>query len=139
MNYRELLLLIGLVSLSSYAQERPETKSKELTYTYSKDGTLKSRLQKEIKHRKSSIFTEDTEDFLLYPNPADEFIIIDLKHFDKPKYYQLQDNLGKVIQHGELSNKITEVYFPELPKGVYFFTLLESNNELNTTRKIIKN
>ncbi len=139
MNYRKLLLLIGLINLSSYAQERSEAKSKELTYTYSKNGTLKSRLQREVKHRKSSIFTADTEDFLLYPNPADEFIIVDLKDFEKPKHYQLTNNLGKVIKQGELSNKITEIYFPELPKGVYFFTLLESNNELNRTQKIIKN
>ena len=92
MNCRNVFLLLGLISLSSYAQERPKAKSKQLQYTYAKDGTLQSRLQKEVRHRKSSIYMEDTEDFLLYPNPADEFISVDLKDFEKPKNLSININ-----------------------------------------------
>lgn len=135
---RLLVLVIGLASYSLYAQERQKVESKQLQYTYTKNGSLRSRLQKEIKYRKSIFYSEDTEDFLLYPNPADEFIIVNIKDFNNKRQFQLFNNLGKLIKTGVLTEQITELDFSNLQQGVYFFNLISLDTKINSTQKIIK-
>lgn len=135
MNRRNVLLFISVITLSLYGQDPPKGQSKQLVYTFSRGGDLQTRLYKRLEFKESTIYSEDTEDFLLYPNPANDFLIIDLLEIESSQSYQLVNALGKQMLRGNLTQLRTELYLNHLPPGVYYFTL----SSLQSTQKFIKN
>lgn len=77
---------------------------------------------------------------LLYPQPATDFVNIDLKNYDqsaiKAKIYDLS---GKMVQSSELvvhSRKV-QIETSDLANGVYFITISDKNNESITKKLVI--
>ena len=76
----------------------------------------------------------------IYPIPTNKDINLSyITNNDDPVFYELFDELGKVILSGEIynqfgSNTVT-LKIPQLLKGVYFLSL--ANRQIKTTSKVI--
>ena len=70
---------------------------------------------------------------IVYPNPVDDFINIDLGSFNSEKYrYELYDITGKLMQNGNITDKITKLDMTPYASDIYFIRLSLDN-------KLIKN
>ena len=62
--------------------------------------------------------------FKIYPNPADEKIIIEGNTISSMRY-SLQDQLGRILIAGYLEKKSTQVDIRGLSSGIYFVKIGE--------------
>lgn len=81
-----------------------------------------------------SIAKSDWNFLSLYPNPAQEFIVLDEKLVDYN--FEVIDNQGRVVKSGILKNKST-ISVDDFNQGQYFIYL--SNGESIVTFKFVKN
>ena len=72
----------------------------------------------------------------IYPNPTNNVINIDFEILEPSTQLKLINSLGKIVYQSIPKSKTTVIDIQSLAKGVY--TLIISTNEVNTTRKIIK-
>lgn len=83
----------------------------------------------------------DPEDFELlskvYPNPAKEYVNIELQQKNSV-VYQLTDFGGKIVLQGKFNEITNRVDLNEQPNGIYELTLINSDEEQKETVKIIK-
>jgi hypothetical protein len=75
--------------------------------------------------------------WLVYPNPAKEFITIKSPKEENTGQYKIYNLNGILLKEGILNNKESNITIKELPKGMYFIKL-NINGEL-VTKKWIKN
>ena len=75
-------------------------------------------------------------DFLLYPNPGDESIQIDLPEFADNTKYTIYDLVGRVITQGMLSSVDHSINISDLKSGSYLLRL--KNDNKNGVKKFIK-
>jgi uncharacterized protein (TIGR02145 family) len=71
----------------------------------------------------------------VYPNPAEDFIIIGLQNNPDRYEYKLFDATGRQILKGNLDNLSTKIELHNLSKGIYM--LKTSNNISEVVKKII--
>jgi hypothetical protein len=78
------------------------------------------------------------ESIKIYPVPFENSLTIDFASLnDKLTHLSINDASGKVVYESAYAEKITEVYLPILPKGVYFLKLISDKGHV-FTRRIIK-
>jgi len=84
--------------------------------------------------------SEEYKNFSLYPNPANEFIIISYNNNEKfcNNRVVVTDLLGKVIDSIVLTTNSSVNYSTQnLSKGVYFFKLLDDEKTIESKRVVI--
>ena len=78
----------------------------------------------------NSIYDTETKEFSVFPNPADDYIMISV---DQPKDFTISDIFGKIVLTGTISSDNQQISIENLPDGMYFVNI---NNQIV---KIIKN
>jgi haloalkane dehalogenase len=86
--------------------------------------------------REETILNQTRNDFVVYPNPLINSIIIK-DYPEKYKQFHLSDATGRLIISGRLNSLNTEVNLDQLPAGIYFLGL-KSENEKSIFKKLIK-
>ena len=89
----------------------------------------------------SSSYDIDDEEILIYPNPTDDYINIELDHFEyKDLQIEISDINGKTIKRfdSNIEAEILKINIEDLKSGIYFLNLLE-NSERILSKKIIIN
>lgn len=86
----------------------------------------------------TSITGLTSKDFTIsvYPNPAKEFIIMEIEEFKNFSYF-LYDEKGKLLQNGVIVDKRTEIKVNNFIPGNYFLKITRRNKDLKTF-KILK-
>ncbi|MDF2449735.1 MAG: hypothetical protein K0R26_2239 [Bacteroidota bacterium] len=80
---------------------------------------------------------KENENFLLYPNPVNEQLTIDLKNGDY-KTYTVMDLLGHVVLKGHLNTGLGNITVEALDNGIYFIVLSNLDHDTQAVR-FIKN
>lgn len=76
---------------------------------------------------------DNNANIIVYPNPADDFVNIDMGSTNLDKYhFELFDVTGKLLVKGNINNKITTLDLGSYASNVYFIRLSLDN-------KLIKN
>ena len=76
------------------------------------------------------------ENILIYPNPAENNISINILLENKNVNYKITDINGKILKDGNLSQNHNIIDITSFEVGIYFISI--STNESTFTRKIIK-
>ena len=79
----------------------------------------------------------ESKDFSIYPNPANDFITIQLPNSIENASIFVYNSLGKIVLENNLSNNNLRISFEELESGVYIYKI-EANN-FSKTGKLSKN
>jgi len=83
-------------------------------------------------------FMDGMVEAVVYPNPFQDKLIIEIGGSALGLRYELSDLHGRVLKCSEIEVKSTEIDFDQFDKGIYFITLYSSNQEAKTY-KLIKN
>lgn len=78
---------------------------------------------------------EELETFSIYPNPCNDFLIIE-KEVSRQNTFTILDKLGQILDFGELQNNRVDV--SKLGTGIYFLQLKDDTKSRFTTQKFIK-
>lgn len=73
----------------------------------------------------------------LYPNPAPEYLMLELNAIPIELRYEIVDAQGRLIQAGEIRESQTQISTVHLSPGLYFVNLFNKQN-LKECFKIIK-
>lgn len=84
----------------------------------------------------TGILELSSKNIIIYPNPAQETIIIKSELNLNGKEYCIFDFVGKSILKGKFSDDIKSLSVSELNNGVYILTIYDSNNKLISTNKV---
>jgi hypothetical protein len=79
---------------------------------------------------------ESSGSILVYPNPTNNSLYIDINEKLIGSLFQLTDNIGKVIIEGKLENQTSIVELGKLAEGNYFITIGDKEKQVF---KIVKN
>jgi hypothetical protein len=79
---------------------------------------------------------ESSGSILVYPNPTNSSLYIDINEGLIGSFFQLTDNIGKVIIEGKLENQTSIVELGKLVEGNYFITIGDKEKQVF---KIVKN
>jgi hypothetical protein len=83
-----------------------------------------------------SIAELNSNDFTIYPNPAQNEINVQFNQGTTPNYLlQLMDLNGRIISRFEVKNNIEKINTKDLDRGVYL--ILIQNNLGMTVQKIV--
>ena len=74
----------------------------------------------------------------LYPNPTNEFIILQFENFTNGLVYSLYDANGKIVAEGPIEALETHIDMREFARGNYNLAIQNASNAVQTI-KIIKN
>lgn len=75
----------------------------------------------------------------IYPNPTEDYLILDLKGFDVSTLnYQLFDMTGRVIQSDGIKTEQTKISMQGLPSATYLIKVNDGNKHKRTFRVIKK-
>lgn len=96
---------------------------------------LKAFLENYLKTLPVEQFNDKSNQLKVFPNPVSNSLLIEIDYDLPGGYYYLYDLSGKIILHGSLHNKKTEIKIEALNKGIY---LLMIKQDKIFTRKIIK-
>ncbi|MDA3906436.1 MAG: TonB family protein [Bacteroidales bacterium] len=77
-------------------------------------------------------------EFKVYPNPASEFVNIEILNNNNELEYQLINQNGQLLQNGLLENNTTQLNISELKIGFYLIRLISKENGVVETKKLIK-
>jgi hypothetical protein len=83
---------------------------------------------------------ENSADFelpVVFPNPANDKIIISFKNISQAMYFELTDITGQICVRGEMNAPSTELSLNELYGNIFFLKVF-INNKSFTTYKLIK-
>lgn len=75
---------------------------------------------------------------LLYPNPTNDAVILQMNTFSQGTKYILSDAKGKIIQNGIVEFEETHLDMQNLSTGVYQLQI-QNTTEIISTIKIVKN
>ena len=76
--------------------------------------------------------------FKIYPNPANDMLVIEGDHTIKNGRFQLFDLKGKIVQEGDIQNDITKISCSEWTPAMYLLKISNASNSVFGTFKIIK-
>lgn len=74
----------------------------------------------------------------LYPNPTNEFIILQFENFTNGLVYSLYDANGKIVAEGIIETTETQIDMRAFTRGNYNLAIQNASNAIQTI-KIIKN
>ncbi|MDB5226047.1 MAG: hypothetical protein JWN78_240 [Bacteroidota bacterium] len=74
----------------------------------------------------------------LYPNPANDMLIIQSDNTIKNGRFQLFDLNGKMVKEGDIQNDITKISCSEWTPAMYLLKISNASNSVFGTFKIIK-
>lgn len=83
------------------------------------------------------IVSNQSKDFSIYPNPANDFIAIQFPYSIENASISVYNSLGQNVLENKLSNENSKISLEELESGVYIYKI-EANN-FSKTGKISKN
>ena len=86
----------------------------------------------------ASLFEMATQNFVLYPNPADDKITL-IQNQSNQLDYQILDIAGNTFSKGVISISSSELDVTELSSGVYFIEIQNRNSGESVAIKFIKN
>ncbi|PWA04230.1 RCC1 domain-containing protein [Flavobacterium psychrotolerans] len=72
----------------------------------------------------------------IYPNPSNDFIVIENKNDELNSAYVILNSIGQRLLSGKLIGETTKVYLNSLSSGIYFIKIGETGNQ---SFKLIKN
>lgn len=76
---------------------------------------------------------------LVYPNPTNNSIILDLGNLEVSKMkYQLLNSNGKIIESKQISRSLEPILMEDLANAVYILKIFDSDKKIKTF-KILKN
>ena len=84
---------------------------------------------------------EQQSEWVVYPNPADAFIAIDLDHcYTANSTFKLFDFLGREVLQTTLSagSNYTRLDIHSIPEGIYLYQIVAEGNKLQTGKLIIE-
>jgi len=83
---------------------------------------------------------EKIKDSMIYPNPANKSIYIDINEFPEGKLYSITAYNGTLIKSGEITgSERVNINVENWPKGLYILSVWSKNNENRITKKFIVN
>ena len=112
----------SLVFLSPRILYKLQIKNADGSYTYS--------------DIRSITFNDLKNAFSVYPNPAKEFIQINIEDFNRPVEMVMYDNLGKKIKEQRLNQQNTKVRISGL-HGIYIVQLSDADGSNVTRNKLV--
>jgi len=78
-----------------------------------------------------------TIDVRAYPNPAQDFVILELTEPGNFNFRVIDVN-GKTLLSGKMSSEVTRIPFTRLDKGTYFINITSNNNHKMHLIQIVK-
>lgn len=90
----------------------------------------------EKKESISEIEQDENNNIKVYPNPAIDFINVELKQKSKSSF-QLSDINGRTILQGKLNELINKVDLNNQHSGVYLLTIINSESNETETKKVV--
>ena len=88
-----------------------------------KAGTAKIISERESKNK--------TQNFNIYPNPAKDFVAIDLASFEGETKITLENSTGQVLHSKTTTTTENTIPTNALPSGIYFIKINNSNGLLS--------
>jgi uncharacterized repeat protein (TIGR01451 family) len=86
-----------------------------------------------------SVESNQISDFVMYPNPAREFVQIKLQNNEMIENIKISDVLGKVVKYvGSVSDNQTTVSTSDLTSGIYIIEVVTANNSKISKKLVIK-
>jgi hypothetical protein len=74
------------------------------------------------------VFIGSDNNFTMYPNPAQDFILINLPAFDNKSLLSLIDNAGRIISQAAPQSSTVRLSLTKLPAGVYYIRFISGGN-----------
>ena len=85
----------------------------------------------------SSIYEElEVENFSLYPNPATDFVTVDLGANIRDARIKIYDQMGKMVASGKFSGSTYSANIADLKSGVYSVAIDSGKNK--TMKRFVK-
>ena len=80
------------------------------------------------------------KEFLVYPNPARNFLNIDFVNYEEVHFVEIYNMLGKVVERSMVENtaETKKIDVSSLSEGMFFISLLDNNNQLIETKRFSK-
>lgn len=83
--------------------------------------------------------SDQISDFVMYPNPAREFVQIRLQNNEMIENIKISDVLGKVVKYvGSVSDNQTTLSTSDLTSGIYIIEVVTANNSKISKKLVIK-
>jgi len=101
------------------------------------NGSINQGVQQPYEFYLLGIGAELTLDVSLFPNPTNEFIILQLENFSNDLKYALTDMNGKIIATDKIESSETHIDMRSYASGQYNLTIT-NDTTTNQTIKIIK-
>lgn len=77
-------------------------------------------------------------DFKVYPNPAIDYVDIEISEIVENLEFQLINTKGQIIKSGQMYNLTEQINVSDLENGLYIIRLISKENGLIGTQKLIK-
>jgi len=74
----------------------------------------------------------------VFPNPAENHIILTVENPESEMNFYLYDNNGKLVKQEKIISKQTKIVLTEISNGIYFLRINNNEKEIKSF-KIIKN
>ena len=74
----------------------------------------------------------------LFPNPTNEYVILQISEFGEGTSYSIYDSKGRIVEKGNVISEETKLDLSQLSQGVYHLHLTMNSNTFSTI-KIVKN
>ncbi|NRA12926.1 MAG: T9SS type A sorting domain-containing protein [Crocinitomicaceae bacterium] len=112
----------------------------QIDYTNSQgtNGSINQGVQQPYEFYELGIKEAQFIDVLLFPNPTNEFIILQFENFTSDLSYSLYDLNGKIVVEGIVEASETQIDMRTFAKGQYNLTIRNSTNNIQSI-KIVKN
>lgn len=78
-----------------------------------------------------------TANISAYPNPANNFINVDIDQFNENTRLRIVDVLGSTVKTIEINSANTRISTADLKEGIYFYSLMDRNKAVITRRLVI--
>ena len=72
-----------------------------------------------------------------FPNPVQDYLVLDIEDTLKDFSYKLTDINGRLITSEKIADKTTTIPMNSIPKGIYFIKITENKKEIKVF-KIVK-
>ena len=76
--------------------------------------------------------------FLLYPNPTNAVLNVQLDNLSNDTHARIVDLVGREMIHADLTSHITEIPVHDLPGGIYMIQLVNAENQIIGMKKFIR-
>ena len=75
---------------------------------------------------------------MIYPNPASDFTMIELKTPIQHGNFKLFDGAGNILRHAILNGAHHKLNTNDLPHGLYYFQIIDQNNQMLSGKIVIQ-